>query len=85
MAKQSKKSPEKVFRIGHVSASIFLNDAASDSGSRSFRSVNVQRSYRDGDETKFTSSFSLADLPQAIRVLQLAQQHVEQAEAEVGG
>lgn len=85
MAQQQKKSPEKVFRIGHVSASIFLNDASSDGGSRSFRSVNVQRSYRDGDETKFSSSFTLADLPTAIRVLQLAQQHVEQAEAEVGG
>ena len=84
MAKQQKKSPEKIFRIGYVSASIFLNDASSE-GSRSFRSVNVQRSYRDGDETKFSSSFTLADLPTAIRVLQLAQQYVEQAEAEVGG
>jgi len=85
MAKQQKKSPEKVFRIGHVSASIFLNDASSEGSSRSFRSVNVQRSYRDGDETKFSSSFTLADLPTAIRVMQLAQQYVEQAEAEVGG
>ncbi|MEZ6125775.1 MAG: hypothetical protein R3C49_21745 [Planctomycetaceae bacterium] len=84
MAKQQKKSPEKVFRIGHVSASVFLNDSSSE-GSRSFRNVNVQRSYRDGEETKFSSSFTLADLPQAIRVLQLAQQYVEQAEAEVGG
>lgn len=85
MAKQQKKSPEKVFRIGHVSASVFLNDASSEGNARSFRSVNVQRSYRDGDETKFSSSFTLADLPTAIRVLQLAQQHVEQAEAEIGG
>lgn len=68
-----------------MSASVFLNEAATDGGSREFRNVNVQRSYRDGDETKFTSSLSLADLPQAIRVLQLAEQHVEQAEAEVGG
>lgn len=84
MAKQ-KNSPEKVFRIGHVSASVFLNEASTDGGSRTFRNVNVQRSYRDGDETKFSSSFTLADLPQAIRVLQLAQQHVEQAEADIGG
>jgi hypothetical protein len=81
----AKKPPEKVFRIGHVSASVFLNDATTDGGSRSFRSVNIQRSYRDGDETKFVSSFTMADLPQAIRVLKLAQQFVEQAEAEFGG
>ncbi len=85
MAKQQKNSPEKVFRIGYVSASVFLNEANSDGGSRNFRSVNVQRSYRDGEDTKFSSSFTLADLPQAIRVLQLAQQHVEQAEAAMGG
>lgn len=81
----AKKSPEKVFRIGHVSASVFVNEVENEGGTREFRSVNVQRSYRDGDETKFASSFTLADLPQAIRVLQLAQQHVEQAEAEGNG
>lgn len=85
MAKRSSKSPERVFRVGHVSASVFVNEVESEGGTREFRSVNVQRSYRDGDETKFTSSFTLAELPQAIRVLQLAQQHVEQAEAESGG
>lgn len=74
-----KNSPEKVFRIGFVSASVFVNEA--ESNARQFRSVNVQRSYRDGDETKFTSSFTLAELPLAIRVLQLAQERVEQAEA----
>ena len=45
-------------------------------------SVNVQRSYRDGEETKFVSSFGLSDLPTAIRVLQLAQAHVEGKEAQ---
>lgn len=44
--------------------------------------MNVQRSYRDKNETKFISSFTLAELPQAIRVLQLAQQYVEEKEAE---
>ena len=66
MAKQQKNAPEKVFRIGYVSASVFLNEANSDGGSRNFRSVNVQRSYRDGEDTKFSSSFTLADLPQSV-------------------
>lgn len=35
------------------------------------------------DDWKSTTSFGLSDLPLAIRVLQLAQEHIEQAEAEV--
>ncbi len=76
------KAPETTFRLGNVSASVFVNEVNGDSGKRKFRSVNVQRSYRDGDETKFVSSFGLSDLPTAIRVLQLAQAHVESKEAE---
>ena len=75
-------SPEKTFRIGAVSASVFVNTVESDGGKRKFRSVNVQRSYRDGDETKYSSSFGLGDLPQVMRVLELAQSHVETHEAD---
>ena len=50
-------------------------------GKRHFRSVIVQRPYRDRDESCFVTSFGLAELPQAIRVLQLAQEHVDSAEA----
>lgn len=80
--KKSGNKPVKVFRIGYVSASVFLNAVNTDNGSREFHSVNVQRSYRDGDETKFISSFGLAELPQVTRVLQLAQSYVERIEAE---
>ena len=76
------KAPETTFRLGNVSASVFVNEATGDGAKRKFRSVNVQRSYRDGEETKYTSSFGLSDLPTAIRVLQLAQAHVESKEAQ---
>ncbi len=76
------KAPETTFRLGNVSASVFVNEVDGDRGKRKFRSVNVQRSYRDGDDTKYTSSFGLSDLPTAIRVLQLAQAHVEGKEAQ---
>ncbi len=76
------KGPETTFRLGNVSASVFVNEVDGDGGKRKFRSVNVQRSYRDGDETKFVSSFGLGDLPTAIRVLQLAQAYVEGKEAQ---
>ena len=75
--------PERVFRIGYVSASVFARDVDTDDGKRTIRNVNVQKRYLDGDEVKYTSSFSLAELPQATRVLQLASAHVESREAEV--
>ena len=77
------KSPEKVFRIGSVSASIFVNKIEGESGKRQIRNVNLQRRYKDGNEWKSATSFGLTDLPNAIRVLQLALEHVETAEAEV--
>jgi hypothetical protein len=80
--KKTGNKPVKVFRIGYVSASVFVNEVETDNGNREFHSVNIQRSYRDSDETKFISSFGLAELPQAVRALQLAQGYVERIEAE---
>ena len=78
-----KRKPEAVFRIGFVSASVFVHDVDTDNGQRAIRSVNLQKRYRDGDETKYTTSFGLCELPQVMRVLQLAQQHVEMREAKL--
>ena len=77
------KKPEKVFRVGFVSASVFAHEVENDDGKRTLRSVSVQKRYMDGEDVKYTSSFGLAELPQAIRVMQLAQQYVERQEAEV--
>lgn len=78
------KSPEATFRFGNISASVFVQETQPDGQpKRKFRTVNVQRSYRDGDETKFVSNFTMSDLPSAIRAMQLAQAHVEEKEAEV--
>lgn len=77
------RKPEKVFRIGFVSASVFANDVKTGSEKRTMRSVNVQRRYLDGDETKYSASFGLAEIPQALRALELAQQFIEAKEAEV--
>jgi hypothetical protein len=78
--------PEKTFRMGLVSASIFVNEFDVGDGKRKTRrarrNVVLQRSYKDGDEWKQTNSFGLGDLPAAIRVLQLAQSHVESQEVE---
>ncbi|MGC3971625.1 MAG: hypothetical protein QM775_31055 [Pirellulales bacterium] len=80
-------SPEKVFRIGLINASVFANviePREAGGQKKTIRSVNLQRRYQDDDENWQTAtSFQLSDLPAAIRVLQLAQQYVESVEADV--
>jgi hypothetical protein len=75
--------PEKVFRIGFVSASVFAHELEADDGPRTVRSVSLQKRYRDGDDVKYVSSFNLSELPQALRVIQLAQEYIESHEAEL--
>ncbi len=79
----AKKPPEKVFRIGSVSASVFVNEVNGDGPPRQVRNVSLQCSYRDGGERKFSSYFGLVDLLVAKQVLQLAADYVAQHEAEV--
>jgi hypothetical protein len=86
----AKQKPEKVFRVGYVSASVFLNtserEEEGETVEREFRTTSIQRSYLDEKgKRQYTSGLSLGDLPNAIRVLQLAQAHVEAKEAEVVG
>lgn len=76
--------PERVFRIGYVSASIFANEAGEGDSARTIRSVNLQRRYRDGDgEWKSATTFGLAELPAAIEVLRLATNYLAEQEADV--
>ena len=79
----AQRKPEKVFRIGFVSASVFAHTTDTDSGTRTIRSVSIQKRYKDGDEVKYASSFNLAEIPQALRAIELAQAYVESQEAEV--
>lgn len=80
----NRQKPESVIRIGHVSASIFARKIErKDEPDRIVRSVNLQKRYLDGDEAKFSSSFGLNELPQAITALQLALDRVADKEAVV--
>ncbi len=79
----AKKPPEKVFRIGSVSASVFVNEVNGDGPSREVRNVSLQCSYMDQGQRKFSSYFGLADLVVAKQVLQLAADYVAEQEAEI--
>lgn len=56
---------------------------SNESAAASLSQCERMRNTLDGDEPKYTASFNLAELPQAIRALQLAQEYVESVEAEV--
>ena len=79
--------PEKTFRIGAVSASVFVNEIETENGKRHIRSVALQRRYRDDEsgEWKSSNSFGLGELPQTLAVLDLAMKHVADKEATTGG
>lgn len=76
---REKKKPERIFRIGDVSASIFLQETDDD---RTFHTVNLQRSYKLNGKRQYGGSMTLADLPAAIEVLRLAMAYVGQEQGE---
>ena len=57
--------PAKKFRIGSVTATVWANE---NGDGRKFYSVNVSRSYKDGDEWKNADSFPHGDLLNLGRV-----------------
>ena len=71
-ATASSLKPVKVIRLRGVSASIFANHGKSDGRDITFHKVSVQRSYKDGDEWKQTTSFGRDDLPVVNLVLKRA-------------
>lgn len=85
-SRTSSSPPEITFRVGRVTASVFINQTNSNGDgeqrTRRFRSVSVQRSYKDErGKTRFVSSFGLGEIRNAIRVLELAAQHMEEKES----
>lgn len=83
MAQPSTK-PAKSFRLRGLSASIFANAAKSGERQSTFHKVSLQRTYRDGDEWKTTTSLGRDDLPVAKLLLQRAWEYILDAEASRG-
>ena len=74
--------PEQTFRIGSVTASVFLNSAKVGETTKQMRSVKMQRRYRDEQgEWQSASTYSLSELPQLQAVVSLAMNYVSELEA----
>jgi hypothetical protein len=73
--------PEKRFKVGACSASVFANEVKTDKGTGVFRTVNLQRTYKDKNgEFQSNASFALDDIPKAILALEKAYEHLAMAE-----
>lgn len=72
--------PEKMFRLGSVRAHVFLND----SQSGPFRTVQVQRRYRDeqSGEWRSSDSFTAHHAASALVVLQRAVAYILEQDAD---
>ena len=68
--------PEKKFRCGPISASIWAEDKTVESGVIKFHSVNITKAYKDGDEWKHTNSFNTEDLPKVALVVNEAYKYI---------
>ena len=69
--------PEKVFKMGAVRASVFLNTIEKNGASIPLRKVVLEVRYRDKNgEWKSTKSLSINDLPKAIAALQQAYEYI---------
>ncbi len=64
-ATETKQMPEKKFKAGAISATVWKNDGQKGQ----YRTVQLTRSFRDKSEAwKSTSSFRVADLPKVALV-----------------
>lgn len=61
-------APAKKFRIGYLTASIWKNEG----NGKPFYTIDLARTYREGEELKNTGSLNHADLLPAAHLLILA-------------
>lgn len=72
-----KKHPEKKFRAGAVSATIWLNKKIEDGKESSFRTVSFEKNYTDKEgKWHTTNSLSPSDIPKALVVLNKAYEYI---------
>ena len=65
--------PEKRFKVGACTASVFVNEVTERNGTGIMKSVSLQRAYKDkAGNFQHTTSFKANDIPKAILALSKA-------------
>ena len=74
--------PEKKFRAGAISATVWLNKSQKTEGE--YKTITIERSYTDKDgKWQTTNSMRVADLPKASVVLQKAYEYLVLSEQDL--
>ena len=60
--------PEKKFRAGGITATVWKNTGKKDGKEFEFHTISVERNYKDGDDWKTTNSMRVGDLPKLALV-----------------
>ena len=68
--------PEKKFKCGPISASIWAEDKTLESGVVKFYSINITKAYKNGDNWKNTNNFNAEDLPKVALVANEAYKYI---------
>lgn len=76
--KDTKKLPEKKFRAGAITATVWQNEGKTKEGKETkYMTVSFERSYRDNNEEwQTTNSLRMNDLPKAALVLTKAYEFI---------
>ncbi len=62
--------PEKGFKVGGCTASVFVNEINTGNGKATVKSVNLQRAYKDKEGNfQHATSFKANDIPKAVLAL----------------
>jgi len=70
-------SPEKKFKVGACTASIFVNEANTKDGKVPIKTVVLQRVYKDkSGKFQNVTSFGTNDVPKAVLALEKAYDHM---------
>jgi len=79
-----KKLPEKKFRAGSVSATIWVNQGKDSEGKETtYKTVSFERSYMDKEGNwQTTNSLRTMDLPRAVLVLNKAYEYLALSDTE---
>ena len=68
--------PEKKFKCGPISASLWAEDKTMEKGVVKFYSINITKAYKDGDNWKNTNNFNAEDLPKVALVTDEAYKYI---------
>lgn len=82
-AMEQANQPEKKFRAGAISATVWLNTGKDLNGAKTeYRTVSLERAYMDKEgKWQYTNSMRVGDVPKAGVVLQKAYEYLVLAQA----